>query len=42
MVFGLSMVGKMAAALFLGHWKTEFQNIWYPHVFGIQALTVLN
>ena len=26
---------KMAAILFLDHWKTEFLNIWYSDVFGI-------
>ena len=36
---------KMSPILFLDHWKTEFQNIWYSNVLcipmiGIKALSV--
>ena len=40
------MVDKLAAILFVDHWKTEIQNIWYSYgfgiiMFGIQAPTVM-
>ena len=34
-VLGFPIVDKMTVLLFLDHWKTELQNVWYSNVFGI-------
>ena len=41
MVWTIGKQNKMAAILFLDHWKIELQNVWYSYVLGIQAPVIL-
>ena len=40
MVRTIGKQNKIGAVLFLDHWRTGLENVWYSNVFGIQMIGI--